>query len=217
MVALSAFPFAARPLPGWNLFYARESDPDLDFEEDLDDLDETPQRSYTPRNPRKKSGGRLLLWLVLLIIVGGGGYLAMEPEVAMEFVASFTGETPAPPLAVRPPPKVQARIPLDLNGQGLSAPSTPTTAAPTSVEAAIPSPQFMEGQLVSVILDPTVPGGSLSLSADPTETRAGPKVRPGAMLTILDGSLQENTWVYAVQTQDGATGWIAEKRLVAKP
>ena len=217
MVALSAYPLAARSLPGWNLFYARESDPDLDFEEDLDDLEETPSRSYTPRSPRKKSGGRLLLWLVLLIVVLGGGYLAMEPEVAMELIASFTGETPAPPAVVQPLPKAQARIPLDPNGQGVTAPSKPTAASPTSVAAAIPSPQFMEGQLVSVILDPTVPGGSLSLSADPSETRAGPKVRPGATLTILDGSLQDTTWVYAVQTEDGTTGWIAEKRLVAKP
>ena len=31
------------------------------------------------------------------------------------------------------------------------------------------------------------------------------------------GTLQNNTWVYSVQTQGGAKGWIAEKRLVPKP
>lgn len=217
MVALSAYPAAASFFPGWNLVYDREPEPDLDFDEDLEDLEETPSRSYTPRSPRKTSGGRPILWLVLLILVVGGGYLAMEPDVAMELVGSLMGDTPATPVVVQPPPKTPAHVLSGPAGQGQSVPSEPTAAAPTSLAAAIPSPQFMEGQLVSVILDPAAPGGSLSLSADPSGTRLGPKVRPGATLTIMDGSLHDNTWVYAVRTQDGATGWIAEKRLVAKP
>ena len=219
MVALSASPTAASPLLGWNLFFAQEPEPDLDLDEDLDDLDdleEPPSRSYRPRNPKKQSSWRPLLWVLLLIVVIGGGYLAMQPEVAMDLVGSFLGETPPPPAVVQPPPKAPTLTQPGSTGQEPGVPSKPTASAATSVAAAIPSPQFMEGQLVSVILDPAAPGGSLSLSADPSGTRPGPKVRPGATLTILDGSLLNNAWVYAVETKDGARGWIAEKRLVAK-
>lgn len=214
MVAVSTHPLANPSLPQWAVMFAREPEPDLDFEEDLEDLDDTPSRSYSPKSPRKSSGRGPLLWILLLVIVVGGGYLAMEPEVAVDLLSPFFGETTPPPMVVKPPPKPSARIPPTKGGAG--APQTSPKAAPPGA-GAVPSPQFREGQQVSVILDPAAPGGALSLSADPSGARPGPKVKPGATLVVVDGELKNNTWVYSVQTQGGAKGWIAEKRLVPKP
>lgn len=218
MLAFSGHPAAASPLPGWTLLFARETEQDLDFEEDLEDLEEghTPG-GYTPKSPQKDSGRRPLLWVLLLVLVGAGGYLAMEPEVAMELIGPLIGEEPPPPVIVKPPPKPRATVPPAPAGTAPKPAAQPKpTPAPQAV-AAVPSPQFMEGQRVSVILDPAAPGGSLSLSADPAGTRPGPKVSPGAPLTVLDGALHNNSWVYSVRTKDGAIGWIAEARLVPKP
>lgn len=212
---VAAFPHlhANISLPRWALMFAREPEPDLDFEEDLDDLEDAPSRSYSPKSPKKSSGRGPLMWILLLVLVLGGGYLAMEPDVAMDLLSPLIGEPTPPPMVVKPPPKPSARIPPTQAPSASQAPSKP--AAPAA--AAIPSPQFREGQQVSVILDPAAPGGSLSLSADPSGSRPGPKVKPGATLVVVDGALQNNTWVYSVQTQGGAKGWIAEKRLVPKP
>lgn len=214
MVAVFPHPHANISLPRWVVMFAREPEPDLDFEDDLEDLEETPSRSYSPKSPKKSSGRGPLLWILLLVIVVGGGYLAMEPEVAMDLLSPLIGESTPPPMIVQPPPKPSARIPPTQGGP--SAPQATPKAAPPAT-AAVPSPQFREGQQVSVILDPAAPGGSLSLSADPSGARPGPKVKPGATLVVIDGELTNNTWVYIVQTQGGAKGWIAEKRLVPKP
>lgn len=214
MVAVFPHLHANISLPRWVVMFAREPEPDLDFEDDLEDLEETPSRSYSPKSPKKSSGRGPLLWILLLVIVLGGGYLAMEPEVAMDLLSPLIGESTPPPMVVQPPPKPSARIPPTKGGPGAPQPM-PKAAQPAT--AAVPSPQFREGQQVSVILDPAAPGGSLSLSADPSGARPGPKVKPGATLVVIDGELQNNTWVYVVQTQSGAKGWIAEKRLVPKP
>jgi len=39
---------------------------------------------------------------------------------------------------------------------------------------------------------------------------------PGSTLTVLDADLQNYAWVYSVRTEQGVTGWVAEKNLVAK-
>lgn len=215
MLAFSGHPAAVSPLPGWTMLFARETEPDLDFEEDLEDLEEgdTPG-GYTPKSPQRDSGRRPLLWVFLLVLVGAGGYLAMEPEIALDLLAPLIGESPPPPVVVQPPPKPRVTVPPAPTG---TAPTQPVPAPPAPTVAAVPSPQFMEGQQVSVILDPAAPGGSLSLSADPAGTRPGPQVPPGATLLVLDGTLHNNSWVYSVRTQAGATGWIAEARLVPKP
>ena len=216
MAAVSAHA-AASPFPNWNLFFAREVEPDLDFEEDLDDLEDSSPGSYSPQGPRKKSGGPMVMWVLLALVAAGGGYWAWDPDGAMELVAPLLGESQAPPMVVQPPPKTPAQVPPIPGGQMLPSSAAPTVTPASQAAAAFPSPQFEEGQQVSVILDPAAPGGSLSLSADPAGTRPGPTVPPGAVLVVLDGNLQNNTWVYSVRTRDGARGWIAEKRLVGKP
>jgi hypothetical protein len=76
---------------------------------------------------------------------------------------------------------------------------------------------FGEGQKVTVAFDPGAPGDTVTLTLDPTGIRPGPAVRPGAILTILDGDLQAGGWVYSVRSDDGAKGWIQERRLRLKP
>lgn len=76
---------------------------------------------------------------------------------------------------------------------------------------------FGEGQRVTLATDPSLAGGGMTLFLDPAGTKPGAAVRPGAELTVLDGDLQPNGWVYSVRTDDGAKGWVAEKRLRLKP
>lgn len=75
---------------------------------------------------------------------------------------------------------------------------------------------FGEGQKVTAIGNPTIPAETIPLSLDPAGTKPGPVVRPGVTLSILDGDLQPDGWVYSVRTDDGVKGWISEKRLRLK-
>jgi hypothetical protein len=54
------------------------------------------------------------------------------------------------------------------------------------------------------------------LFADSSSSKPGPTIRPGISLTIMDGDLQPGGWMYWVRTDDGATGWVSEKRLRLK-
>jgi len=212
-----------------NLFFARQPEPDLEFtEEELEQTTNT--RSSSPMKSPKKSGGRPVLWILLLALIGGGAYVAMEPEMVMDWVNQLLGETPAPQppqMATRPAPIAQptpaspdAPAPIPPVPQA-GAPMT-TTPPPTSPMASAPapaslSPMFGEGQRVTVAVDPALAGGMITLSQDPAGTKPGPAVQPGTGLTILDGDLQQNGWVYSVRSDDGVKGWVAEKRLRLKP
>lgn len=209
-----------------NLFFARQPEPDLEFtEEELEQTTNT--RSSSPMKSPKKSGGRPVLWILLLALIGGGAYVAMEPEMVMDWVNQLLGETPAPQMAARPAPIAQptpaspdAPAPIPTVPQA-SAPMS-ATPPPTSPMASAPapaslSPMFGEGQRVTVAVDPALAGGMITLSQDPAGTKPGPAVQPGTGLTILDGDLQQNGWVYSVRSDDGVKGWVAEKRLRLKP
>ncbi|MBX9658509.1 MAG: hypothetical protein K2X00_08060 [Nitrospiraceae bacterium] len=240
-----------------NLFFARQPEPDLEFtEEELEQTTNT--RSSSPMKSPKKSGGRPVLWVLLLALIGGGAYVAMEPEMVMDWVNQLLGETPvqqppqmatrpapiAPPVAPAPdapapvPAVPQASTPMTATpppaspmasapapvGAPVAPSATPAPPVmPTSPAMATPpapaslSPMFGEGQRVTVAVDPALAGGMIALSQDPAGTKPGPAVRPGTGLTILDGDLQQNGWVYSVRSDDGVKGWIAEKRLRLKP
>jgi hypothetical protein len=75
---------------------------------------------------------------------------------------------------------------------------------------------FGEGQKVTITMDETAPGGTTSLFADSSSSKPGPIVRPGVALTVLDGDLQLGGWMYLVRTDEGAKGWVSEKRLRLK-
>lgn len=214
-----------------NLFFARQPEPDLEFtEEELEQTTNT--RSSSPMKSPKKSGGRPVLWILLLALIGGGAYVAMEPEMVMDWVNQLLGETPAPQppqVATRPasiaqpaPASPDAPAPIPTVPQASAPmtstppPASPMASAPAPAPASL-SPMFGEGQRVTVAADPALAGGMITLSQDPAGTKPGQAVQPGTGLTILDGDLQQNGWVYSVRSDDGVKGWVAEKRLRLKP
>src|SRR5690348_556273 len=97
--------FVGSPL-NWSLFFARQPEPDLEFtEEELEQT--TTVRSPSPMKSPKNSNGRPLLWVLVLALIGAGAYVAMEPEMIMEYVGPLLGESPAPQ-----PPSPTARKPV---------------------------------------------------------------------------------------------------------
>jgi hypothetical protein len=214
---------------GWTLLFARQPEPDLEFTEE--ELDQTiASKPRGPLNPKKKSGGgRSVLWILLLILVGGGAYIAtMEPEMLEEWLSPYLGEsTPPQPIVTRPKPVTPAPVaPLATAPQAAPSPNTIAAAPQTSptdtvAPAAAPSapsldPMFSEGQKVTVTASDTTPGGNILLFADSSSSKPGSTVRPGVALTVIDGDLQSNGWVYLVRTDDGTQGWVSEKRLRLK-
>jgi hypothetical protein len=228
----------------WTLLFARQPEPDLEFtEEELDQTTSTKARG--PMNPRKKSGGGSpILWILLLALVGGIAYVSMEPEMVTEWLSPFLGESTPPSLVMKPKPSVPAPVaPLAPAPQAAPSPSNEATAplAPASAPATVvapaapavvpptqaaakPSapvvppldPMFSEGQKVTVTVDEVVPSGSIPLFADSSSSKPGPIVRPGVSLTVMDGDLQPGGWMYLVRTDEGAKGWVSEKRLRLK-
>ncbi|MBU6432697.1 MAG: hypothetical protein KJS98_05210 [Nitrospirae bacterium] len=229
----------------WTLLFARQPEPDLEFtEEELDQT--TATKATGPLNPRKKSGGgRPILWILLLALVGGITYVStMEPEKLTEWLSPYMGESTPPPMAMKPKPVAPAPVsppepapqsapsPSDEASAPLAPATSPTNAVVPAAPAVVPPPQtaarpaapvalpltpmFSEGQKVTVTVDETAPGGSIPLFADSSSSKPGPIVRPGVTLTVLDGDLQAGNWMYLVRTDEGAKGWVSEKRLRLK-
>ncbi len=228
----------------WTLHFARQPEPDLEFtEEELDQTIATKARS--PLTPRKKSGGGgPILWILLLVLVGGIAYVSMEPERLTEWLSPYLGESTPPPMAMKPKPLAPAPVaPTAPAPQAAPSPSNeaaaplaPATSPPTAVAPAAPAvvpppqtaarpaapvvppldPMFSEGQKVTITVDEMAPGGSIPLFADSSSSKPGPIVRPGVSLTVMDGDLQPGGWMYLVRTDEGAKGWVSEKRLRLK-
>ena len=141
---------------------------------------------------------------------------------------------PSPPAPVAPPAPAPQAAPSP--SSGASAPLAPATSHATAVAPAAPAvvppsqtaarpaapvvppldPMFSEGQKVTVTVDEMAPGGSIPLFADSSSSKPGPIVRPGVSLTVMDGDLQPGGWMYLVRTDEGAKGWVSEKRLRLK-
>ena len=229
----------------WTLLFARQPEPDLEFtEEELDQT--TTTRATGPLNPRKKSGGgRPILWILLLALVGGIAYIAtMEPEMLAEWLSPYLDKSTPPPMAMKPKPLAPAPVappapapqatpsPSDEASAPLAPETSPNTAIAPAAPAVVsppqtaarsaapvappPAPIFSEGQKVTVTVNETAPGGSIPLFADSSSNKPGPIVRPGVTLTVLDGDLQPGGWMYLVRTDEGARGWVSEKRLRLK-
>ena len=229
----------------WTLLFARQPEPDLEFtEEELDQT--TATKATGPLNPRKKSGGgRPILWILLLALVGGITYVStMEPEKLSEWLIPYLGESTPPPIAMKPKPLAPAPVappepapqsapsPRDEASAPLAPATSPTNAVAPAAPTAVPPPQtaarpaapvtppltpmFSEGQKVTVTVDDMAPGGNIPLFADSSSSKPGLIVRPGATLTVLDGELQASGWMYLVRTDEGAKGWVSEKRLRLK-
>jgi hypothetical protein len=245
MFAIAGGPsFADNPLI-WNLFFARQPEPDLEFtEEELEQT--TTVRSPSPVKPPKSSNKRPLIVVLLVLLLGGGAYLAMEPDLITEYLGPLLGDAPAeqpqapiarkpaspvpvsppaPPKAVAPPapaappieaPQAAAPAPVPAPPAAPPAPSSIPAPTPASPVVATPAPLFGEGQRVSVTPNPAAPGQKVQLSQDAEGTKPGPAIPPGTVLTILDGDLQENGWVYSVRSDFGTKGWLTETQLKLK-
>jgi len=244
MAVLVGDPTTVWPTFNWTLLFARQPEPDLEFtEEELDQTVATKARG--PVNPRKKSGGGSpILWILLLALVGGIAYVSMEPEMLTEWLSPYLGESTPPPMAMKPTPSTPApAAPPTPAPQAAPSPSTgatapvapataPVTAVPPAAPAVVPPPQtaarpaasvapsldpmFSEGQKVTITVDDTAPGGNIPLFADSSSSKPGPFIRPGVLLTVMDGDLQSGGWMYLVRTDEGVAGWVSEKRLRLK-
>jgi hypothetical protein len=128
------------------------------------------------------------------------------PVEVPQAVAPTAAPVPTPPV---PQPMPTASAPIQTPPSPASTPVAPITASPT--------PLFSEGQRVSVLADPTNPGEKVVLAQDAEGTKPGPAIPPGTALTILDGDLQGNDWVYSVRSDFGTKGWVVEKQLKLKP
>jgi hypothetical protein len=220
----------------WTLLFARQPEPDLEFTEE--ELDQTsPMNARGPMSPQKKSGGGSpILWVLVLALVGGIAYLSMEQDMVAEWLSPYLGESTPSPVALKPKPVAPAPVappaPVLAPPQAAVTPSNDATAVTPVAPAVIPptqtaakpvapvatssDPMFSEGQKVTITGDNTTPDGNITLFAESSSNKPGPIVRPGVLLTVMDGDLQPGGWVYLVRTDEGAIGWISEKRLRLK-
>ncbi len=134
--------FADNPL-SWSLFFARQPEPDLEFtEEELEQT--TTVRSPSPMKPPKQSNNRSLLWVLLLVLVGGGAYVAMEPDLIMDYVGPLLGETPVPqpqpPVARKPAPPTPVPVAPAAQPKAVSPPPAPAVSPVETSQTAMPTP-----------------------------------------------------------------------------
>jgi hypothetical protein len=188
-------------------FFAREPEPDFQLQDTADSSKELSGLEPTQKNPNRPPRLRPWILVLLLVTVAVGTYFASDPSTLLDLVG-LGPPSPGPPQPATPP----ATEPADIPAPAPSSPSPPQAAESTSV----PTPLFGEGQLVTVRADSASPGGSVALTGDAEGTRPGTSVRIGAPLTVLDAELENNTWIYSVRTEEGMTGWIAERRLTSK-
>ena len=168
----------------------------------------------------------------------------MLTEWLSPYLGESTPPPAPPPIAMKPKPSAPAPVAppapapqaAPSPSSGASAPLAPATPPATAVAPAAPAvipppqmaarpaapvvppldPMFSEGQKVTVTVDEMAPGGSIPLFADSSSSKPGPIVRPGVSLTVMDGDLQPGGWMYLVRTDEGAKGWVSEKRLRLK-
>ena len=175
------------------ILFGQKADEDLDFDGGLDEMDDY-RYDHDPKPPSR----RPLVLIFLLLVVASVGYFVMDPGP----LSSLTSMVKAPG-SEKSALKTTSKAPAP---RGKSAPVSYVQP---------PIPTFQEGQLVAVFVKPSGPS-SLRLSGGAEGKKSGPLVRAGELLTILDGSLVNNTWMYFVHTKSGASGWISEHQLKAK-
>ena len=171
----------------WRLWFAKESDQDLELDDGLDDLDD---------GRHKPPSRRPLLIIFLLLLVAGAGYVAMNPHL----LSSIKGMIVAP-----------GSNTASVEGSMDPAPVAPSTPN-NQFKSDIPSPTYEEGEVVAVVEK----AGDLSpitLTRDAQQREPGPTVNAGELLTIVDGAFINQSWMYLVHTKSGATGWIQEDQL----
>lgn len=213
MSAIAGGPsFAGSPL-NWSLLFARQPEPDLEFtEEELEQT--TTIRSPSPVKPPKKSSGRPLLWVLALVVIGAGTYVAMEPEMIMDYIAPLLGESPAPPpqppVARKPaPPRPAPPVPT---AQPQAAAPTPPSAAPVEVpQAAAPT--------TAPVPEPPSSQSATTASA-PIQSQPSPAPAPVAPITASATPLfseGQRVSVLADPTNPGAKVLLAQDAEGTRP
>ena len=194
MFATAAGPSCAESPLTWNLLFARQPEPDLEFtEEELEQTSNIRPSSSMKPPKNKKSGGSPLLWLLFLVLIGGGAYLAMEPEMAMELIGPLLGETSEtetlpPPIAHKPvpppkpipapppaPPQPSATVPETLPGE------PPQMAAQIPAPVPPPTPEHTSPTAVPEAVRPVPPAPANQAGpgqAAPIATTAAPQISP---------------------------------------
>lgn len=148
----------------WSLFFARQPEPDLEFTEE--ELEETTsyRSSPPPRPPKRSNRQRPLLWVLLLVLIGGGAYVAMEPQMFMEYLEPLLGESPAP----QPPPPVAKKpvVPKPPTAPIAPPPAT-TSAAPASVAPPVELPKATVPAPAPVPTPPSTPSTPTASAPSP--------------------------------------------------
>ena len=158
--------FADNPLT-WSLLFARQPEPDLEFtEEELEQT--TTVRSPSPVKPPKPSNKRPLLVVLLILLLGGGAYLAMEPDMLMEYLGPLLGEAPAQqpqsPVARKPVPPTPVAVPPAAPPKAVTPPPAPAVVPVETPQAAIPAPAPVPTPPAA----PPMPTASTPAPASPT-------------------------------------------------
>lgn len=170
------------------LLFARDTDQDFDFDDDLEDFDD----------PRQKPPRRWFAFILIILLGVGAWYVMSDPALrssAEQMVA--TVRTMIDSLTEDPVPQPDHPVP------------PPTPEVP-------PVPAYHEGQRVTVALREGRQA-RLKLRNGAEGEQVGPLVKTGDGLTILDGNLIKKRWVYFVQTQSGDKGWIKDTYLQPQP
>ncbi len=167
------------------LLFAQDPDQDLEFDDGLEDFD-------VPRQKPPRRRWFVLLMLILLAV--GTWYVVTDPERRSSVIQKVPDTM---------------RTTLDIDAED-SAPESDHAVPPPSNTP--PVPTFHEGQRVAVSLKESFPP-RFRLRNEAGGEQLGPVVKTGDVLTVIDGSLIEETWIYFVQTQAGESGWIKEMHL----
>ena len=69
---------------------------------------------------------------------------------------------------------------------------------------------------MTAVPDPSRPGAPIALFLDSAGSLPGPTVPASTTLTVMMVTWKNAAWIYAVRTNDGLRGWIAEKHLKFK-
>jgi hypothetical protein len=201
MFAIVVPSFVGSPLD-WSLFFARQPEPDLEFtEEELEQT--TTIRSPSPMKPPKKSSGRPLLWVLVLVLIGTGAYVAMEPEMIMDYVGPLLGESPAPqsqPPVARKPAPPKAAPPVLVTPPSAAPIEVPQAAAPSTTPIpAPPSTQPMpEASAPIQVPPPPAPAPVVPVTASPT-----PMFSEGQRVSLLADSTNPGAKVFLAQDAEG--------------
>lgn len=175
MFAYAGSTATSHPFGNWSLLFARQPEPDLEFEEDL--AEENPSagnQEMQPGKPPKKKGTSPIMWVLLLILLGIGGYFVMDPDGAMQTVDSLLGgEQPAPIVATPPPAPRVAKAPgapapaADPNAPAPAAPSMGQAPPPMSSAPSTPASTSAVSQPVGKPVAPAMPAPPAPMAAAP--------------------------------------------------